>query len=116
MRRKPITVILAVFLVTTVVGQGRSSDLDVNHALVPEALVDTAIQIRERALQDNLPVDLVESITTEVGARRVGTEGDRRAIAWAVAKFRAVVVHAGEIVVIAEFFHPAITASFVGRL
>lgn len=56
-------------------------------AVIPEALANQAILLRERALQDNLSVDIVESITTEVGPRRVGTEGDRRAIAWAQAKF-----------------------------
>ena len=59
----------------------------VNHDIIPVELADNAVLLRERALLDNLPVDIVESLTTEVGPRRVGTEGDARAIAWAAAKF-----------------------------
>ena len=61
--------------------------LKVNHDLLPEKIANRAVLLRESALLDNLPVDLVESLTTEVGPRRIGTEGDKRAIAWAVAKF-----------------------------
>jgi hypothetical protein len=63
------------------------TDLRIDHAIISEDLANNAILLRERALLDNLPVDIVESITTEVGPRRVGTEGDKRAIAWAQAKF-----------------------------
>ncbi len=63
-------------------------DSKVNHDIIPEPLADNAVLLRERALLDNLSIDIVESITTEVGPRRVGTAGDRRAIAWAEAKFR----------------------------
>ncbi|MED5421607.1 MAG: hypothetical protein VYD01_09105, partial [Pseudomonadota bacterium] len=59
----------------------------VDYDIIPKALADEAVLLRERALLNNLSVDLVESITTEVGPRRAGTEGDRRAIAWALAKF-----------------------------
>ncbi len=58
-----------------------------NTSLIPQDLADQAVLLRERALLSNLSVDIVESVTTEVGPRRVGTEGDRRAIVWAVAKF-----------------------------
>lgn len=61
--------------------------VSVDPEIIPQRLVDTAIQLRERALASNLSVEIVESVTTEVGARRVGTEGDRRAVAWAVEKF-----------------------------
>ena len=61
--------------------------LEIDHSIIPEDLANQAIQIRESALQDNLSVDIVESLTTEVGARRVGTPGDQRAVAWALAKF-----------------------------
>lgn len=61
--------------------------LHVDESVIPSSLVNEAVLLRERALLDDLPVRLVESLTTEVGARRVGTEGDRRAIAWAVSKF-----------------------------
>lgn len=62
-------------------------DKTVDYTVIPEDLANAAILLRERALQDNLSVDIVESLTTEVGPRRVGTDGDRRAIAWAQAKF-----------------------------
>ena len=58
------------------------------NSLIPKELANEAVLLRERALRDNLSVELVESITTEVGPRRIGTEGDKRAIAWAVAKFQ----------------------------
>lgn len=61
--------------------------LQVDSSIIPADLANNAILLRERALLDNLPVDIVESITTEVGPRRVGTEGDKRAIAWALEKF-----------------------------
>jgi len=62
-------------------------DVNVNHAVIPQELANNAVLLRERALLDNLSVDIVESLTTEVGPRRVGTDGDKRAIAWAQAKF-----------------------------
>lgn len=56
-------------------------------SLIPQQLADQAVLLRERALLSDRSIDIVESLTTEVGARRVGTEGDRRAVDWAVAKF-----------------------------
>lgn len=64
-----------------------TEEINVN-SLIPKELFNEAVLLRERALRDNLSVELVESITTEVGPRRIGTEGDKRAIAWAVAKFQ----------------------------
>ncbi|MCO7227227.1 M20/M25/M40 family metallo-hydrolase [Pleionea sp. CnH1-48] len=45
-------------------------------------------QIREAALKSSLGYDILESLTTEVGPRMAGTEGDARAVKWAVAKFK----------------------------
>ncbi len=59
----------------------------VDTSVIPQALVDRATTLREQALQSDLSVDIVESLTTEVGPRRVGTPGDARAVDWAVAKF-----------------------------
>ncbi|MBT8081424.1 MAG: M28 family peptidase [Gammaproteobacteria bacterium] len=56
-------------------------------AVIPARVAANAVALRDRALEDNLSVDIVESVTTEVGARRMGTEGDQRVIAWAQAKF-----------------------------
>lgn len=59
-----------------------------DYEIIPEELANNAVLLRERALLDNLSVEIVESLTTEVGPRRVGTVGDERAIAWAQAKFK----------------------------
>ena len=56
--------------------------------VISAELANSAVLLRERALIDNLSVDILESLTTEVGPRRMGTHGDRRAIAWAQAKFK----------------------------
>jgi hypothetical protein len=76
------------FLTTPTIGQETANDLVVDPAIIPPELVDKAVALRERALLDNLSVDIVESVTTEVGPRRIGTEGDKRVIAWSQAKFR----------------------------
>jgi len=85
LRTACLTVLSACCLLTTAV---YGDNVTVNHDIIPQQLADNAVLLRERALLDNLSVDIVESLTTEVGPRRVGTEGDRRAIAWAQAKFR----------------------------
>ena len=59
----------------------------VDTSIIPQELVERAVSLRDRALQNNLSVGIVESVTSEVGPRRVGTAGDKRAIAWAVDKF-----------------------------
>jgi hypothetical protein len=56
---------------------------------IPDAALDTAAQLRERALADGTAWDVVESLTTEVGPRLAGSEADARAVKWAEAKFRA---------------------------
>jgi hypothetical protein len=76
-----------ILLSSIATGQDRLDHLQIDHSIIPEAIANEAVLLRERALIDSLPVDLVESLTTEVGPRRIGTEGDKRAIAWAVAKF-----------------------------
>jgi hypothetical protein len=73
---------------STVNAQQESADLAIDPSIIPTEIVEQAIALRERALHDNLPVDIVESVTTEVGPRRMGTEGDKRVIAWSQAKFR----------------------------
>ena len=62
--------------------------LEVDSSVIPANVANAAILLRERALLDNLSVDIVESLTTEVGPRRMGTEGDKRVIAWSQEKFR----------------------------
>ncbi len=57
-----------------------SAELTVDPSVIPQNLVEQALALRDRALKDNLSVDIVESVTTEVGPRRIGTEGDKRVI------------------------------------
>ncbi|MEE4246010.1 MAG: M20/M25/M40 family metallo-hydrolase, partial [Kangiellaceae bacterium] len=46
-------------------------------------------ELREKAHASNLGYQILESLTTEVGPRMAGTDGDRRAVDWAVKKFTA---------------------------
>jgi carboxypeptidase Q len=56
---------------------------------IPQAALDTAATLRERALADRVAWDVVESLTTETGPRLAGSEADARAVRWAEAKFKA---------------------------
>jgi carboxypeptidase Q len=58
-------------------------------ALFTEQQLQTAAKLRDAALTDNVSYTLLESLTTEVGARLAGSEADARAVAWAEAKFKA---------------------------
>jgi carboxypeptidase Q len=87
--RTPLTFLLVVSLLTlTAHGAQPIADLRIDHSLIASEIADNAVLLRERALLDNLSVDIVESLTTEVGPRRIGTDGDKRVIAWSQAKFR----------------------------
>lgn len=48
-----------------------------------------AARLRDAALRDTWAYALVESLTTEVGARPAGSDGDARAVAWAAERLRA---------------------------
>lgn len=54
-----------------------------------DAAISTAIALRDQHSAAGVAYGLVESLTTEVGPRMAGTEGDARAVAWARAKFEA---------------------------
>ncbi|HET8764311.1 MAG TPA: M20/M25/M40 family metallo-hydrolase [Rhodanobacter sp.] len=56
---------------------------------IPDAAVKTATQLRDQALHDGTAMALLTSLTTEVGPRLAGSDGDRRGVEWAVAKFKA---------------------------
>ena len=56
---------------------------------IPQAAITTAEQLRAQALADDTGWKVTESLTTEVGPRMAGSEGDARAVAWAIAKFKA---------------------------
>lgn len=55
-------------------------------AATPE---EYAAVLRERALAGSGAYEIVESLTTEVGARPAGSAEDAKAVAWAVEKFKA---------------------------
>lgn len=56
-------------------------------ALAP---ADPAVEkLRDAALKDDVAYDIIEGLTTEVGARLAGTEAEARARTWAVAKLTA---------------------------
>src|SRR5690606_16790924 len=55
---------------------------------IPQSALDTAARLREVALADDTGWKVTESLTTEVGPRVAGSEGDARAVEWAQAKFR----------------------------
>ncbi len=44
--------------------------------------------LRDKALTDTTAYDITESLTSEVGARLSGSEGDAKAVKWAIAKFK----------------------------
>jgi len=62
--------------------------LEIDYSIIPRTVTNNAVALRDYALSDNLSVDIVESLTTEVGPRRMGTDGDQRAISWALDKFK----------------------------
>ena len=70
------------------IAQDEANETTIDPSIIPADIAAQAVALRERALNDNLPIDIVESVTTEVGPRRMGTAGDQRVIAWAQAKFR----------------------------
>ncbi len=82
-----LLVIFSLGLLSVSIAEESPPHATVDHSIIPADLANNAVLLRERALLDNLPIDIVESLTTEVGPRRIGTEGDTRAIAWAKAKF-----------------------------
>jgi hypothetical protein len=55
----------------------------------PAPVLERARALRERALADDTAHELLRSLLTEVGPRFAGTEGDARAVAWAVARLKA---------------------------
>ncbi|HET9485209.1 MAG TPA: M20/M25/M40 family metallo-hydrolase, partial [Xanthomonadales bacterium] len=52
-----------------------------------EASLAMAVRIRDDAMRDTEAFEILESLTTEVGARAPGTPADLRAVEWAKAKF-----------------------------
>ena len=56
---------------------------------IAESAIATASQLRDEALAGSGAYAIVESLTTEVGARMAGTDADARAVHWAEARFKS---------------------------
>ena len=56
---------------------------------IPQAAIDKAVELRERALKDDVAYAIVEGLTTEIGPRLAGSEADQKARDWMVARFKA---------------------------
>lgn len=56
---------------------------------IPQAAIQKADQLRERALKDDVAYALVEGLTTEIGPRLAAGENDQKARDWMVARFKA---------------------------
>ena len=52
----------------------------------PAAITPEVAALRDAALLDDVALDIIEGITTEVGPRMAGTEAEGRARAWGLAK------------------------------
>ena len=79
---------LLVLTAAPAIAQDEANENTIDPSIIPAYIAARAVALRERALNDNLSVEIVESVTTEVGSRRMGTDGDKRVIAWAQAKFK----------------------------
>ncbi|MEZ5464252.1 MAG: M28 family peptidase [Lysobacteraceae bacterium] len=66
-----------------------TSPLTAGDAAPSAASIETATQLRDQALKGNRAYELTASLTTDVGQRMAGSDGDRRAVQWAKAKFEA---------------------------
>ena len=49
----------------------------------------TAEALRDRALNDRTAYDMLEALTTEIGQRQVGTDGQKRSVDWGLSRLRA---------------------------
>ncbi len=86
--KTPFAILLCTAILASTAGAQPTGNLKIDHSIISSEIADNAVLLRERALLDNLSVDIVESLTTEVGPRRIGTDGDKRVIEWSQAKFR----------------------------
>ena len=55
----------------------------------PPSVDPRVATLRDAALKDDVAWDIVEGLTTEVGARPAGSDAEARARAWGVAKLKA---------------------------
>src|ERR1700675_3934889 len=81
--------ILRILVVAVALAASAGATIRAADLLPSEFLVVTASSLGQRALNDPVAFDFVESLTTEIGQRLAGTEAHRRAVAWAEAKLKA---------------------------
>lgn len=79
--------VLSASIAQTVMAQAKAGKMQ-EAGLLSDKEMQTAAWIRDSAVSDNRSYQILESLTTEVGARMAGSPGDARAVAWAEAKFR----------------------------
>ncbi len=86
----PLAVVLALSMPLALHAQAAStpSAKTINNGASAAALKQ-ADALREAALRDDTAWQVLESLTTEVGPRVAGSEADAHAVAWMVAKFKA---------------------------
>ncbi|MFK7958002.1 MAG: M28 family peptidase [Lysobacterales bacterium] len=65
-----------------------SSQLTVAQNTFDQAVLTQAAELRDRASEASLGIEILESLTTEVGPRMAGSPADARAVSWAQAKFQ----------------------------
>ena len=58
-------------------------------ASLTQAEQQTLEQLKQQSLNSDLSYQIIESLTTEVGNRLMGSEGDKKSIVWAVNKMKA---------------------------
>ncbi len=84
--KRRITVVALAVLAAALVAWGETTPpppAAAGFEVLPASLVERAAAVRERALADSRAWDFLSRLTTEVGPRFAGTDGDRRAVAWA---------------------------------
>ncbi|WP_237066776.1 M20/M25/M40 family metallo-hydrolase [Microbulbifer guangxiensis] len=82
MKLRPLLAMTSGFLAALAVTTAAAKPLSQEDLSVAEVL-------RDRALESSDAYSIVESLTVEVGPRPAGSEGDRRAVAWAQEKMKA---------------------------
>ena len=67
-----------------VVSFGMLATVATHAHVIPDAVRQSAIVLRDKALQDSTAYDIVESLTMEVGPRLAGSAGDAATVRWAI--------------------------------
>ena len=80
---------VAMTLLMGALSSNTSADEWLSSAGVERSVAEQAMALRDDAIQGTRAYQWVESLTTEVGPRLAGTEGEARARDWAVAKLSA---------------------------